>query len=137
MSRVISNVGYLLDHVGDAQQRPEIRAETVRWRTLPKRSVDRTELSGIESGQTAGSPRSSKRHHPTASPLPMPPAHALAACLKPLRHVRLGDSSSEQAGGLLSALLQSKKVPPGSERGVHTHSLPPRSSIVTVLCETQ
>ena len=87
----------------------------MRGRPLPERAVDRAQLSGLQSGQTAGSPRSAKRRHATASPLTMPPAHALAACLKPLRHVRLDDSSSEQAGGLLSALLQPKKVPTGSE----------------------
>ena len=107
------------------------------WRTLPQRMVDRAQLSGVESGQTAGSPRSAQGRHATASPLTMPPAHALAACLKPLRNVSLGDSSSEQPGGVLSALLQPKKVPTGSERSVHADSMPPQAPLVTVLREIQ
>jgi hypothetical protein len=137
MPRVISNVRQLLDHVGDARQRPEIGAEAVRRRPLPQRSVDRAQLSGVESRQTAGSPRSAKRRHATASPLTMPPTHALAACLKPLRDVRLDDSSNKQAGGPLSPPLQPKKVPTGSERSVHTDNITLRAPFVTVLRETQ
>lgn len=137
MPRVIPNVRYLLDHIGDARQRPEIRVEAVCRRTLAQRSVNRTQLSGVKPGQSAGSPRSAKRRQTTASPLTMPPAHALAACLKPVRDVGLGDSSNKQAGGLLSALLQPNKVSTGSERSMHTKSMPLRSPFVTVLREAQ
>jgi hypothetical protein len=135
MTRVIAHSGQALDDRGDARQRPQVRAETVRPCAPAQRFVNLPQLRRSQLRFAASATRAAQCRSSTALPLPIPTRHTLTA------HFQLaGDggedqlAGSKQTGCLFATALQTLKIP--AERYGHTDSISENGSNVTLLRES-
>ena len=137
MTWMIVHAGDLLDHGGDARQRPQRRVKPVRGGAATEGFLHAAQIRRCEAGPAARPARALQRTRPAGFPLVIPAAHALAAHLQLLRDGCLCLAAREKPRRRRAPCLEGPEISSGTNTRLHPPSKHPGATSVTILCEAQ